>query len=202
MKRMLVMTMAAVLLLSLGACGLFPSWKTEFIAGTVENGVYISEFAGLSYTPPIDWALADKETAMEKLGLPEENFSVPGKTYNRYTTLCEMYALPTPIDGSSAYILVDNMAGYREGKEMTEDQYLDILCEPAEGKEEANLTYGEPFDVVVAGQTYRAVESSVSGMGFWQRYYVRRIGSHMFVIVTIDINQPNQEAFTACFSML
>lgn len=202
MKRKIAAVLAALLLMTCSGCSFFRAWKTDFVAGTVESGVYTSEFAGLSYTPPEGWSLVEREQAMEKLKLPEESFADPGKTYSRYTTLCEMYAMPNPADGSSVYILVDNLAGHSGGKDMTEDQYLQQLCAPKAGKDEANLTYGDPFDVVVAGQTFRAVESDVSGLGFWQRYYVRRIGSSMYVIVTSDINQPNQEAFTACFSML
>ena len=111
-KKLTALLLTALMLLSLSACGgdkKDDESKKEYTVGTVENGVYTSEFAGVTCTLDSTWSVLNDAEIAQIVGYTVDMTSDEElkKSLSDGKTLFDMYAMAT--DSSTLNITVGDL---------------------------------------------------------------------------------------------
>ncbi len=183
MKKFLAIIMA-VALLCCTACGQITEEDKELVRGTVENGVYTSEFADFTFTPPSNWTFASDDEILAMMDLSDSDMTEEEKKNIELGKLKTVYdALATCDDGANVIIMYENLALTTGGTSYDEAAYAEAL---ATGLIEQGITAdtNELKEMTINGNTYFAFTGTFVNveLDIVQMYLLRKIDDYMLCI--------------------
>ncbi len=147
----------------------------QYDRGTIQDGVYINQWANLRYEIPDGWEeLSAFETAADTV-----------------------FAIQNPYSGENLQVVFEGVPD--SVKDLTEKRYLEILQEDLRdyyADSDYELLFGSIYDETVAGESYKAMTTTLEGKDVIQKAYVRKLGSYMIVIVAAVAEDNNTLADT------
>ncbi len=182
MKRVLAIIMA-VIILSLSACTQ-NSGDGGFARGVVENGVYTSEFADLTFAPASGWTFASEEELLGMMYPDYADMTDAERDKLDIGGLKTIYdAKAVGDDRANVLIMLENLAATEGGTDFDEAAYAEVMATglSALGFEcdttgLAQMTIGNNTYVVFQGTEYAEDYTRE------QRYHLRRIDDYMLCI--------------------
>jgi len=175
--------------------------------GVWAGSVFLSDFAGLTFTLPAGWQTDSDEEIAALIGIAREELSSRGTAVSDemldFTSIYDMFAI-NPNTGESVALMYQNLAMNIGGTLLTESTYLEAVKKGIEDAPDLAFTLSDIGDATIAGETFKSFEGSNSDYGVQQAYYARKIGNFMLsIIVTAGINDTGAiERITANFSEL
>ena len=110
MKKILAIIMV-VAMLCCTACGQITEEDKELVRGTVENGVFTSEFADFTFTPPSTWTFASDDEILAMMDFSAADMTEAEKKNIELGKLKTIYdAMVACDDGANVIIMYENLA--------------------------------------------------------------------------------------------
>lgn len=188
MKKILAIIMV-VAMLCCTACGQITEEDKELVRGTVENGVFTSEFADFTFTPPSTWTLASDDEILAMMDFSAADMTEAEKKNIELGKLKTIYdAMVACDDGANVIIMYENLALTIGGTSYDEAAYAEALATGMEGQgitcDTTNL--GE---VTIGGNKY-VVFTGSSGTADYtieQKYLLRKIDNYMLCVCVTTV---------------
>ena len=199
MKKLLALTLAVIMALSLVSCDFAASNEdeqpddskkvTELSRGTIKGDVYTSEYLGISFTKPESWVYSTDEeiAAMVNLGvdmLLGENF----KTALENNAAIYDMMVTDIITRSNINVGFENLSK-TFSTNITVEQYVQALKTQFANVSGMTVTFPETYETVKLGETeFTKVvcTTTIQGISMEQVYYLKKADKFMcFIIVTI-----------------
>ena len=191
MKKILVLILAIVMALSFVACDSAQSGnQTASVSrGTIKDGVYTSEYLGLSFTKPATWVYSTDEEIAAAINLGAEKLL--GENFKdaleNNPSIYDMMVVD-PITRSNVNVGIENLSKTFSSN-ITVEQYIQSLKAQLANVSGMTVTFPGSVETVKLGKTeFTKVVCTVTAMGvsMKQVYYLNKADKFMrFVIVTI-----------------
>ena len=165
---------------------------TAFKRGTVENGVYHSDYAGITFETPDGWTEFSEEQLLKLMNLGLEltgNEDLVSEELMKQTAIYDYSARSAA--GDNIAVMFENLkvSSGSLADSITEEFYLESI--QSQLKSVSGVTYSdmtEPEKVDLCGNTYykishKAKYDSMGGYTVSQNYYVRRLDDFMLLIL-------------------
>ncbi len=185
MKKALVLAVTFVMVL-MTACGVSEKDKA-MVRGTVENGVFTSEFAGFKFAPPETWTYASDEEILAQMNLTAEDMDTAEKAqYELGKQKTIMDAMVVDETGANVIVMYENLALTIGGTKYDEKAYGDVLKEQSEA---SGFTEFAESSVKIGDNEYYVLEctSSLEGYTMKQHMLLRKIDNYMCAIAITTI---------------
>ena len=165
--------------------------NTEFERGSVENGVYTSDFANVKFTAPDGWEFANDEyiATMMNLGLEvTENNNDLTKAMLEQTTIYDAMCLEQST-GKNLIFMFENLAKeVPDPSKFTVEDYASALDQQFSSAANVSVTNKSDIEHVTLNgedyikQTY-TINYETLGAETKQTYYARKIGNYVLGII-------------------
>lgn len=210
MKKFLSAILAILMLLTVCGCGSSDNTTDadkapEFTIGEWNGNVYTNEFAGLTFNMPGGWTYASEEELVELMGLALDITVEDNEVLQKIAELSNSYALyaSNATETNNVQILFENLA-VTGNKEMTAEQYLDVVCSQLESTYSSmgfTCTLGDRETLKLGSSEYIMVDitAEYSGISVQQTYAVRKVDKYMASIVFSAESAESIDAMIACF---
>ncbi|MDR1736837.1 MAG: hypothetical protein LBR85_08245 [Oscillospiraceae bacterium] len=194
--KLLVCTLAFLLLLGLAGCAgksaapdgggthnptetAPPAQPAAYEKGIITETGFESEYFGLRFTPPEDFAMSTAEEIDAMMNLGAE---ITGLDFD-YSTLTTVYEMMATSLSSATNVII--MAEKPTPGDITADQYLELMKVQLPAVPEMNYVVGDEItSVEIAGETYKKLTAEGVALGFTliQDYHVRKVGDRLIFI--------------------
>ena len=182
---------------------------TDFKRGTVENGIYHSDFADISFKTPDNWIELSEEQlfAMMNLGLElTGNEDMISDELMKQAAIYDYSARSA--EGDNIAIMFENLkvSSGALADSITDEYYVETVQKQLQGVN--GVTYSDlkgPEKIELCGNTYykishKAKYDSMGGYTVCQNYYVRKIdGLMMIILLTSGANGENMDVYEENF---
>lgn len=186
MKRVLFVFIALVMVLST-ACGVSEKDK-EMVRGKLENGKFVSEFAGFTFAPGDTWTFASDEELLSMMNLVAEDMDTKEKAEFELSSKKTVYdAMAVDQSGANVIIMYENLALSVGGTSYDEKAYSEVLAESYNAQGFTGFTEGE--SVKIGDEEYYVSIASLpqEGMEIRQTILLRKIGKFMCCIAITTV---------------
>lgn len=176
MKKVLAILIAVVVLV-LSGC----SAGSKLERGTVENGVYISEYSGLTFSPAEGWEFWSDEDILKLIEATEGRMSESEREKYDQGKGKTVYDAIASSGSASVFIIYENLALTKYGTNYTESDYAEVLSTLLSG-----YTISDPEELTIGGNTYLSVTATATveeDTILCQQYLLRRIDNYMLSIL-------------------
>ena len=207
MKRTLALLLAAMLLLSaLSACGGDAAPATDapaadvpetaapedgeetadVVRGSVENGVYTSDFAQLSISMPTGWTAADDEMIASAVGVGMDNLQNISEEEKAIAVSGTIYdaILLSPDQSENIMVMLEDLKTTAGTTLVTAETYAGILHDSLADMTGMDYVVEDPETVSLGGVDYVRMDSSVTvnSATISQTYLFRWVSDYMLTI--------------------
>ncbi|MCD8005782.1 MAG: hypothetical protein LUF29_02245 [Oscillospiraceae bacterium] len=188
MKKFLTAALCFVLTLTLlTACG-SSELDMDLVMGSVSDGVYTNEYAGLTFSPTSDWSFYDESELLEMMDISEDSVDTASKRQNVLSRVQTLYtAMAMDEIGANIIFGFENLTLSTDGTTYTSSDYAEALVTQCT---ESGYTFGDITTIEIGGNTYYEAVGTIeeSGYNMTQAFLVRRIDDYMcfIIITTID----------------
>lgn len=165
----------------------------SFTLGTVENGVYTSEFSGLSFTAPDNMSFASEEEILEMMNLGADLLDDSRvdlyMELAKQTTVYDMVA-SDPTTGDNVMVMYENLSTYGSSADYDVDTYVAALEAQMDMMASSGLTYTKKSSgtVNLSGMDFAKVEFEATydtyGYTTTQTYYVAKQDDYIIAVIT------------------
>lgn len=159
--------------------------KTEFARGEWKDNVYSSQFLGISFTLPAEWAYATDEEIAEMMNLGADLLG-NDKEYlaeiAKVKTVYDMMA-QDPATGTNVIVMFENLALSVGGTKLSEEEYAEILKEQLTAVDTLEYTIGEIAKKQLGGHEFTVLSTTVESAGLQQEYYLLKEGKYMACVL-------------------
>ncbi len=158
----------------------------EFTRGSVDDDVYINEYADLSFKLPDSWEFYSDEdlAAIMNIAIDSfDNISDFQKELTKVQTIYDMMATDS-LTGENVIVMYENL-GLLGKSSMTADEYADALSQQMNQVQTDfayNFEKGEPY--MIGDNEYAVLKASVDMQvaSVYQTYLMRKVGDYMLCI--------------------
>lgn len=165
-----------------------------FTLGKVENGVYTSEFSGLSFTAPDNMSFASEEEILSMMNLGSELLDDSRvdlyMEIAKQTTVYDMVA-SDPLTGDNVMVMYENLSSYGNSAASYDvDTYVEALEAQMDMLASSGLTYEKKSSgtVNLSGIDFVKVEFEANyenyGYTTTQAYYVAKQDDYIIAVIT------------------
>ncbi len=183
MKKIFAIIMV-VAMLCCTACGQITEEDKKLVRGTVEDGVFTSEFGEFTFTPPAGWTYTSEDEMFAMMDLSAADMSEEEKKNIELGKLKTVYdAMVTGEDGANVIIMYENLALTIGGTSYDEAAYAEALSTglvsqgiTSDTENLGETTIGDNKYVVFTGT------ASSDGITLEQKYLLRKIDDYMLCI--------------------
>ncbi len=183
MKKIFAIIMV-VAMLCCTACGQITEEDKELVRGTVENGVFTSEFADFTFAPPSTWAFSSDDEILAMMDLSAADMTEEEKKNLELGKLKTVYdAMVYGEDGANVIIMYENLALTIGGTTYDEAAYAEALSTglvsqgiTSDADNLGETTIGDNKYVVFTGT------ATSDGITLEQKYLLRKIDDYMLCI--------------------
>lgn len=203
MKRVLAIIMV-ITILCLTACSQNSGAASKRLLGTVENGVYTNEFAGLTFAPTSNWTFATEDALFTLMYPDYADMTDAERSKLDIGELKTVYAAKAVCDDrANILVMLENLAVTEGGTDFDEAAYAEVMstgltdlgfeCDTT-GLQE--MTIGSNTYVTFTGTEYTEDYTRE------QKYHLRRIDDYMLCIciTTYPEDTVSYEEILAMFS--
>lgn len=166
----------------------------SFTLGKVENGVYTSEFSGISFTAPENMSFASEEEILSMMNLGSELLDDSRvdlyMEIAKQTTVYDMVA-SDPMTGDNVMIMYENLSTYgNTAASYDVDTYVEALEAQMDMLASSGLTYEKKSSgtVNLSGIDFVKVEFEANyetyGYTTTQAYYVAKQDDYIIAVIT------------------
>ena len=182
---------------------------TNFKRGSVENGVYSNEYAGIKFKTPDGWTELSEEQLLSMMNLGLEltgNEDMINDELMKQTAIYDYSAKSA--NGDNVAVMFENLkvSSGSLADSITEEVYLKSI--QSQLKSVSGVTYNdltEPKEIELCGNKYykishKATYDSMGGYTVSQNYYVRRLDDFMvLILLTSGVGGESMDTFEQNF---
>lgn len=183
MKKILAIILVVVMLCCT-ACGQVTEEDKKLVRGTVENGVFTSEFGDFTFTPPATWTFASDDEILAMMDLSAADMTEEEKKNLELGKLKTIYdAMVACEDGANVIIMYENLALTIGGTSYDEAAYAEALSTGLVGQGITSDT-NNLQETTIGGNKYVVFTGTAAGEGYTleQKYLLRKIDNYMLCI--------------------
>ena len=170
-----------------------------YTKGSVIDGVYINNWAGLQFVTNDEWVACEKDIIKSyEVTNVSCGFVAGAASSGKQLAIC-VEKLPAEEDVAETSDASSDASEEVSKVEFTIDGYLDSLV-TGFSSTVAESTFGEYRDITVAGEKYRAVDI-VLGESVYQTICARRNGNHCIVLIATGIEKEIPEQALALLTV-
>ncbi|MCD7784158.1 MAG: efflux RND transporter permease subunit [Oscillospiraceae bacterium] len=188
MKRFFAVVICLAMALNLlTGCG-SKELDMNTVMGSVTDGVYVNEYADLTFSPGSDWTFYGDSELLEMMDVSEDSVDTESKRQNILSRVQTLYTTMAMDEvGANIIIGFENLTLSTDGTSYSAEDYAEALVEQCTA---SGYTFGDITTVEIGGNTYYKAVGSIeeSGYDMTQAFLVRRIDDYMcfIIITTID----------------
>ena len=158
----------------------------DIVRGSVENGVYTSEFTGLSIALPENWSAANDEMIASAVGVSMDslqNISEEEKAIAVSGTVYDAMLL-SPDQTENIMVMLEDLNTTAGTTLITAETYAGILHDSLADMTGMDYVVGDPETVTLSGVDYVRMDSSVTvnSTTISQTYLFRWVSGYMLTI--------------------
>ena len=158
----------------------------DIVRGSVENGVYTSEFTGLSIALPENWSAANDEMIASAVGVGMDslqNISEEEKAIAVSGTVYDAMLL-SPDQTENIMVMLEDLNTTAGTTLITAETYAGILHDSLADMTGMDYVVGDPETVTLSGVDYVRMDSSVTvnSTTISQTYLFRWVSGYMLTI--------------------
>ena len=178
----------------------------DVVRGSVENGVYTSDFAQLSISMPTGWTAADDEMIASAVGVGMDNLQNISEEEKAIAVSGTIYdaILLSPDQSENIMVMLEDLKTTAGTTLVTAETYAGILHDGLADMTGMDYVVEDPEAVTLAGEDYMRMNASVSANGatVYQTYLFRWVSDYMLTITITAQSAEDCEALTACVQPL
>jgi len=190
MKRTFALLLAVIILLaSFSACGNGKASKPSRGIWNEDKTEYENTFAELKVKLPEGWKAFEDDEISALIGSGMDIMGVPGGEFTQ--EMLEMktimdFIIQNPTTAETVFMGIENLALTPGATKMsTEELFEQVVDISSMMGGDINFEFGEFYKSDAFGQEYETMDATAEMMGMQmeQRYYIRRIGDYMIMIM-------------------
>jgi len=158
--------------------------------GIIENDVYKSGYAELSFNLPEDWQFSTDEEISKAFALTEDIVEDADKKFfetNETQALYDMMAVNN-VTGANVILMYENLSLSAADTVVTEEMYVDILKNQLSNVATFNYEVADAESLTISGNEYLSFTAKIADMDLEQAYYLRKIDNYMLSIIVTSSN--------------
>ncbi|MEL7604241.1 MAG: hypothetical protein AAGU77_13880 [Bacillota bacterium] len=207
MKRIIPAALLVVMALLLCGCSIFytaydNALPDTLARGVIAQGVYTSDYAGLSFTAPEGWTFTTDEELADLMDMSADAMSDAGMEFSedalKKQVLYDMQA-KDPYTGANVLLLYENLA-LTGNTGISETKYLETTIKQLKDADVYAYAFGEITETQLCGQTYQMVQADMTDYGMTQYYYARKVGKYMLCTIISLPSAGDVSDITGCFA--
>ncbi|MCD7823421.1 MAG: hypothetical protein LUG86_05320 [Oscillospiraceae bacterium] len=188
MKKYLTAALCFIMAFSLlTGCG-SSELDMDTVMGSVSDGIYVNEYAELTFSPTSDWTFYDESDLLDMMDISEDSVDTESKRQNVLSRVQTLYtAMAMDEIGANIIIGFENLTLSTDGTSYSASDYTSEIVAQCT---ELGYTFGDITTIEIGGNTYYEAIGTVeeSGYDMTQAFLARRIDDYMcfIIITTID----------------
>lgn len=173
--------------------------------GIWEDGVWRSEFTGLSFTLPDGWQVATDEEIAQLMQISLDAMGEQGAALTpemlEQVSIYDMMAVD-PVTNTNVVLGFEKLAAQPLSRMISGEVYLERMKAMLEDVEPGVYTFGEIYQQNVGAGDYAALSGGFEQYGtvVEQYYYARKIGDYIFFIIATVLGDDTVETVLENFS--
>jgi hypothetical protein len=207
MKRIIAAGLFLLMSCLLCGCSIFyaaydNALPDNLTRGVIEDSVYSSAYAGLSFTAPEGWVYATDEELAKLMDLGADKLSEAGMEFSEEAlnkqVIYDMQA-KDPVTGANVLLLYENLA-LTGSTGITETEYIELTMKQLTDADVYQYEFGEITEAELGGQHYQTVLAEMTDYSVFQHYYVRKLDKYILCVIITLPGTDDMTTTTDCFA--